>query len=150
MSVSLLFEFKIVKEEYFNSVNLIECFLEQGWSLYSEQGEIIYTDVGDMDDYDYQANYMREEEYFNIVTQNEKNKEIIAFCLYWLENNDRYRVDVMITPQFEILISPDDETKKMIKSDLNILDVNWYICRILMTLSSSGILVESYSFSFQQ
>lgn len=41
MSVSLLFEFKIVKREQFNSVNLIECFLKQGWSLYSEKGKII-------------------------------------------------------------------------------------------------------------
>ena len=146
MSVSLLFEFRIVKRENFTSVNLIESFLKEGWSLYSEKGEIIYTDIGDFDDYDYKANYISEEEYFNIVIQKERNNEIIAFTLYWLEADDRYRIDVMITPQFEILISPSDEVKKMINSEIKILDVNWYLYRILRTLTNNSILVESYSF----
>ena len=146
MSVSLLFEFRVVKRENFTSVNLIESFLKEGWNLYSEKGEIIYTDIGDIDDYDYKANRISEKEYFDIVIQKERNNEIIAFTLYWLEADDRYRIDVLITPQFEILISPDDETKKMIESEIKILDVNWYLYRILMTLTNSSIHVESYSF----
>ena len=146
MSVSLLFEFNIVKSEGFTSVNLIECFLKEGWSLYSEEGEIIYTDVGDIDDFDYQANCFSEQDYFKIVSQKERNSEIISFRMYWLEQNDRYRIDVLITPQLEILISPDDETKKMLEPELKMLDVNWYFYRILMTLSNSGIIVESYCF----
>ena len=146
MSVSLLFEFRVVKRENFTSVNLIESFLKEGWNLYSEKGEIIYTDIGDIDDYDYKANRISEKEYFNIVIQKERNNETIAFTLYWLEADDRYRIDVLITPQFEILISPDDETKKMIESEIKILDVNWYLYRILMTLTNNNILVEGYSF----
>ena len=89
----------------------IKCYLENDWSLYSEDKEIIYTQVGDNDDFDYFAQSKSEAEYFEIVDQKEKKKENIAFALFLSEEKFRYRIDVIITPELEIIISPDDGTK---------------------------------------
>lgn len=43
-------------------------------------------------------------------------------------------------------INVDDATKKMLTSNLNILDANWYLQKILQPLSGKNMLVESFSF----
>lgn len=148
MSVDYNFKINIAQRVNANltSADIVKCYLEAGWSLYSEKNLIIYTEVGDNDDFDFLANSISENEYFDIAKQKEKNNENIALALFCLEENYRYRIDVIITPEFEILISPDDETKKMLIPQLNILDVNWYLCRVLPPLANKNILVENFSF----
>ena len=148
MSVDYIFGINIAQRGTANltSVDIIQCYLEAGWSLYSEKNQIIYAEVGDNDDFNLIANSISQGEYFDIVKQKEKNNEIIAFSLFCLEENCRYRIDIEITPEFEIIISPDDGTKRMLNPDLNILDVNWYLCKVLPPLTNKDILVESYSF----
>lgn len=148
MSADYIFGINIAQQRNANltSVNIVKCYLEAGWSLYSEKNQIIYTGVGDNDEFNFLANSISEAEYFDIVKQKEKNNEIIAFSLFCLEENYRYRIDIHITPEFEIIISPDDATKRMLNSNLNILDVNWYLCRILPPLTNKNMLVESFTF----
>lgn len=147
MSADYNFEISIAQRGNFvlSSVGIIEIFLKAGWSLYSEKNEIIYTDVGDNDNFNFLKKPMGEIEYFNIVNEKEKNNEMIAFALFCFEEC-RYRIDVIITPEYEILISPDDATKKMLIPNLNILDVNWYLCKLLPPLTNKNMLVESFSF----
>ena len=38
-----------------SAVNIINCFLKYGWSLYSARNHIIFTDVGDGDDFEFLA-----------------------------------------------------------------------------------------------
>lgn len=149
MSITYNFRITIAKRGDVNllSMKIIDSFLETGWSLYSEKNEIIYTDIGDNDDFNFKAKSMTKNEYFDIVNQKEKKHETIAVALFYLEEYYRYRIDIMITPEFDILISPDDITKKMISSSLNILDMNWYLCKIIPTLINKNILVEGFSYT---
>ena len=149
MSITYNFKITIVKRENANllSMNIIDSFLENGWSLYSEKNEIIYTDIGDNDDFDFKAKSMSKNEYFDIVNQKEKHHEIIAVAMFYLEEYYRYRIDVIITTEFDILISPDDITKKMLSSSLNILDMNWYLCKIMPALIKKNMLVEGVSYT---
>ena len=84
MSITYNFKITIVKRENANllSMNIIDSFLENGWSLYSEKNEIIYTDIGDNDDFDFKAKSMSKNEYFDIVNQKEKHHEIIAVAMF--------------------------------------------------------------------
>lgn len=149
MSADYNFKISIAKRgnSDLSSVGIIENFLKAGWSLYSEKNEITYTDVGDNDNFHFLTKPIGEIEYFNIVNEKEKNNEMIAFALFCYEEL-RYRIDVIITPEYEILISPDDATKKMLIPTLNILDVNWYLCKLLPPLTNKNMLVESFSFMF--
>lgn len=149
MSITYNFRITIAKRGNVNllSMNIIDNFLKTGWSLYSEKDEIIYTDIGDNDNFDFKAKSMSKNEYFDIVNQKEKNHEIIAVALFYLEEYYRYRIDIMITPEFDILISPDDMTKKMLLSSLNILDMNWYLCKIMPALINENMLVEGFSYT---
>lgn len=149
MSVDRTFTISIAerKGEKPSAVNIISCFLKFGWSLYSDQNKIIYTDVGDSDDFDFLAKQITESEYFRIVEQKESRGEVIAFSMFYEEGCRRYRINTLIMPNCEIVISPDDETRKMLMPDLNILDTNWYFCKILPPLLNSNVLIEAFSFS---
>ncbi len=149
MSVDRTFSISLAerKGEKLSAVSIIGCFLEFGWNLYSSQGKIYYTDVGDDDYFNYVEKRITEEEYFNIVEQKEAHGEIISFALHFMEKSDRFRMIILITPKYEIILSPDDETRKMLVPNLNILDVNWYFNKILPPLLKSDFIIGSFSYS---
>lgn len=151
MSITYNFQINITKrkENSLSSTDIIESLIEAGWSLFSENNLIIYTDVGDDDGFNFLSKPMNKREYYDIVNKKQRNKETIALALFRSENNCRYRIDVIITitSVFEVLISPDDATRKMLSNDLKILDVNWYISRIIPYLTNEKMLVENFSFS---
>ena len=90
---------------------------------------------------------MSKSRYYDIVVKKQTNGETIAFAMFRSENNLRYRIDVIITPIFDVLISPDDGTRKMLPPDFNILDVNWYLVRTIPYLTNEKMIVESFDFS---
>lgn len=147
MSVSYSLTIGVIKKENTTSfsVDIIKSFLEFGWTLYSQNNEIIYTDVGDEDNYDFCARNISVDEYFEIVEAKEQNGEIIAAGMFLFEEKCSYRIDLLITPDFKIIISPDDATQKVI-DDIDILDVNWYLGKTLPALKDRDIFVESISF----
>lgn len=152
MSIDRTFEISIAKKDGKkpSAVAIINCLLNFGWSLYSPQHSVIYTDVGDSDDFDFLNRKIAASEYFRIVTQKELNSETIAFSLFYVEDGNTYRVNVLIIPNlsnWEVVISPSDETVKMLMPDLNILDANWYFCKVLPPLLKSNILIETFSLS---
>ena len=102
--------------------------------------------MGDSDDFDFLVKTITKEEYLDIANRKEKNNETIALALFLLEKDYRYRIDIIITPEFDILISPDDKTKKILISNLKVLDVNWYFLKILPALSNKNMIIESFSF----
>lgn len=148
MSVDYNFEIRIAARGSYklSALDIVRHFLENDWSLYSEKNEIIYTDVGDNDDFNFLAESISEAEYLHIVSQKEKNNELVSFAMFRSEGNCMYRMDVIITQGFHVLISPDDETKRMLASNPDILDVSWYLCRILPALTNQNMLVESFSY----
>lgn len=148
MSVDRTFTISIAKRsgKRPSAVKIINCFLDFGWSLYSSQNSIIYTDVGDSDDFDFLEKHITTSEYFYIVEQKELKGEVIAFSLFYEENCYRYRINTLIMPNCEVVISPGDDSRKMLMPDLNILDTNWYFCKILLPLLNADILIETYSF----
>lgn len=149
MSITYNFEINIARrnENNLSSTDIIESLIEAGWSLFSEENLIIYTDVSDDDEFNFLSKSMNKREFYDIVNKKQKNEETIALALFRSENNCRYRIDVIITSVSEVLISPDDGTKKMLSNDLKILDVNWYISRIIPYLTNEKMLVENFSFS---
>lgn len=148
MSVEYNFQIKLVKKENKDLLvtNIIESLINAGWSLFSGDNNIIYTDIGDDDNFDFIARNITKDEYYNIVQQKQLQCETIAFAMFYLENNCRYRIDIIITSEFEIILSPDDITKKMLSVKLDLLDVNWYFCKILPHLTNPNMSVESFSF----
>ena len=72
---------------------------------------------------------------------------MIAFALFYRENSNTYRIDMLIISKFQIIISPDDGTRKMLHSSFGILDVNWYLLKILTPLFNVNLRIESFLFN---
>lgn len=75
MSMNCFFKINITQRDdaKVTPADIVKCYLEAGWSLYSEKNLIIYTGVGDNDDFGFLANSISETEYFDIIKQKEKN-----------------------------------------------------------------------------
>lgn len=65
MSATYLFEIDIIKrkESDLSATDLIESFIAAGWSLFSENSTIIFTDTNDIDDYNYLSKHIEKNEY---------------------------------------------------------------------------------------
>lgn len=149
MSTTYNFKINLAKRNEINlsSIDIIESLIAAGWSLFSGDNLIIYTDIGDDDDFNFLSKSMDRSEYYDIVNKKQTNEETIALAMFRSGDDCRYRIDVMITSMFEVLISPDDATRKMLSSNPKILDVNWYLHNIIPYLTNPKMLVESFSFS---
>lgn len=154
MSVTYLFEIDIVKrnESDLSATDLIESFIVAGWSLFSENNTIIFTGINDIDDYNYLSEHIDKNEYYDIVRKKQNKGEPIAFALFRSENHHKYRIDIIIIPmfdnsRFEVAISPSDGTRKMLSVEQKILDVNWYLMRVIPYLTSENMVVENFSYS---
>lgn len=148
MSVEYNLKIKIIKrgKNKIYAQDIIEALVNEGWSLFSEGNTIIYTDVLDGDDFNFVSKNIKKEDYYEIVSKKQKYGEPIACAMFYTEDRYIYRIDVIITSDFEVIISPDDLTKKMMNCENELLDMNWYICKIIPKLSNKNMIVESFSF----
>ena len=148
MSAEYNLKIKIIKKgkDKIYAEDIIEALVNEGWSLFSEGNTIIYTDVLDGDDFNFVSKNIKKEDYYEIVSKKQKYGEPIACAMFYTEDRYIYRIDVIITSDFEVIISPDDLTKKMMNCENELLDMNWYICRIIQKLSNKNMIVELCSF----
>ena len=148
MSAEYNLKIKIIKKgkDKLYAEDIIEALVNEGWSLFSEGNTIIYTDVLDGDDFNFVSKNIKKEDYYEIVSKKQKYGEPIACAMFYTEDRYIYRIDVIITSDFEVIISPDDLTKKMMNCENELLDMNWYICKIIPKLSNKNMIVESFSF----
>lgn len=148
MSAEYNLKIKIIKKgkDKIYAEDIIEALVNEGWSLFSEGNTIIYTDVLDGDDFNFVSKNIKKEDYYEIVSKKQKYGEPIACAMFHTEYRYVYRIDVIITSDFEVIISPDDLTKKMMNCGNELLDMNWYICKIIPKLSNKNMIVESFSF----
>ena len=148
MSAEYNLKIKIIKKgkDKIYAEDIIEALVNEGWSLFSEGNTIIYTDVLDGDDFNFVSKNIKKEDYYEIVSKKQKYGEPIACAMFYTEDRYIYRIDVIITSDFEVIISPDDLTKKMMNCENELLNMNWYICKIIPKLSNKNMIVESFSF----
>lgn len=148
MSVEYNLKIKIIKrgKNKIYAQDIIEALVNEGWSLFSEGDTIIYTDVSDGDNFNFVSQKIKKEDYYEIVSKKQKYGEPIACAMFYTEDRYVYRIDVIITSDFEVIISPDDLTKKMMNCENELLDMSWYICKIIPKLSNKNMIVESFSF----
>lgn len=153
MSVTYHFGIEIVNrgERDLSVTDVIERFIAAGWSLFSDSNTIIFTDINDRDDYNYLSKHIGQNEYYDIVRKKQENEEPVAFAMFRSEDHRKYRIDVIIVPKledsrFEISISPSDGTRKILSANQEMLDINWYLIRVIPYLTNDRMAVESFSY----
>lgn len=148
MSTEYLFKIELAKRngKELNAVHVIENMIKGGWSLFSEEGKIIYADISDEYDFHFMAKNISKAAYYDMVNEKQIKCELIAFAMFYIENEHAYRIDVIITSDFQVLISIDDLNKKMLCNQFKLLDINWYAYHIIPYLTNDEMQVEFFSF----
>lgn len=133
----------------FNSTNLIQLLLDNGWSISNSEGMVAYLPVGDNDSFNWQCVHMTEEELWRIIGVKTENNELIGLQLYWKSDNPG--LDLLVSHSrddggdyFDVNIGMDLYRKDII-SELSLPNYNWY-ARHILTHFWKKYHISQYSF----
>ncbi len=120
-----------IKFSNFNDVvEVLKKFKSAGWNIGDSKGRVSYLPIGDNDDYDWQDNYLSNEEIYNIVRIKQQNKEVIGINLFWKDSNTG--ITALFLNTNSLIISFSINQKKIDMNDSrSMTDVNWYIEHIV-------------------
>ena len=69
------------KKGVLSVIDIVKSLTKGGWSIFSEDNKIIFTDVGDCDDFEYVSRSMSIETFYDIVDKKKANQEVVAFAV---------------------------------------------------------------------
>lgn len=149
--MSVVYDFEIVvsskSEQLLLPEDIIESLRHAGWDLYTRNGQILFTALGDKDDFDIISQKISRQEYYKIAEQKYRCGETVSFSMFCDENGSEMRIDVMIMPDFTVAVFPDDFSKKILPGAGKLLDVSWYTPRLIPCLNNEKMIVERYCFN---
>ena len=120
----------------FSRYEILECLLYGGWS-FLDDGNFVYLPLGD-EDYDWNSASMSEKEILDFLRIKSNLDEVIGFPITWADTN--IGGQVLFFPNFEFSFSITTYIKNF---DKNIVDVNWYLIKLLPIFDKNGILYNS-------
>lgn len=111
-------------------VEVLKKFKSSGWNIGDSKGQVSYLPIGDNDDYNWQDNYLSDEEIYNIVRIKQQNKEVIGIILFWKDSNTG--ITALFLNSNSLIISFSINQKKIdMNNPRSMTDVNWYIEHIV-------------------
>lgn len=118
---------------------IITLFFNSNWS-FLDDGKFTYLPLGD-EDWDWVSSSMPEEEILHLLKEKSKTDEIIGFSLTW--ENTNIGGQILFFPNFKLSFCINNNIK-MITND--IVDVNWYLTRLLTIFNEKNILYSSIAY----
>ena len=124
-----------------SAVEILQLLFIKGWNA-TNNGKILYLPLGDDDDFDWQEQQLSISELLNIVSQKEKQGEIIGVGVTW--ESTMIGGTLLIHSNCSLSFSLTINRKQLVS---NITDVSWYLERILPCFETDTTIVEKFTFS---
>ena len=118
---------------------IIICFFYSNWSFF-DHGKFTYLPVGD-EDWDWVTSSMPDEEILHLLQEKSQTNEIIGFSLTWEDTN--IGGQILFFPNFKLSFCINNNIQ-IIKN--NIVDVNWYLTKLLTVLDEKNIQYTSITY----
>lgn len=125
-------------------VDVIMLFKEIGWKYYDLEGKIEYLPLGDIDDFEWQKNYLSEQEIQKIISNKQDNLEQVGINLYY--QNSELGVTFLAKNTKEIIIDLCINRKLIDSTHEAITDISWYFVNIIQMLKESGCPIDYVKF----
>jgi len=122
-----------LKEKNLSCIEIIKQMQNKGWNL-EKNGKTSFLPYND-DMYNWEEDYISEEELYNLLEKKQEEKEIIGLVLYWKETN--IGIDMLFLDRQNISFGLNCNRVCLdLEGMNNITDVNWYLSRILPCFKS--------------
>ena len=115
---------------------ILKYLWENGWR-FLDNGQFTYLLLGN-DDWDWNSASMSEQEIFDFLKIKSNSDEVFGFVMIWSDTN--IGGNVLFFPNFEFLFSININIKEI---DNNIVDINWYLMKLLPVFDKNGVLYNS-------
>lgn len=147
MSVSASIDIELAwrKEIVISKVRLIEKLLDFGWT-FNDNGQGSYLPIDDKEDFNWQRENISPESLMLILKEKEKCDELIGVAMTWEKTGIGGEFLLMSNGVISINLSIN---RKLFNADIvntKIMDVNWYLTRLLPVFNQEDIKVESFSY----
>lgn len=146
MSLSASINIQIVSSQnkVISSIEIIKNLMANGWTL-NDNGKTSYLPIGDDDDYNWILENIDSEKLLDIFSEKEKRNEIIGVSLTWKDTNIGGMLLIFAEGELSLNLTIN---KKYISNnfDLKIIDVNWYLEKLIPGLNRKSLKLISFSF----
>lgn len=139
-SLDIVLANKLKSNSNTSAVSIIDCLVQHGWEIYDD-GLIVYLPYGDDGDYNWKDDHISQNDFFQLVKMKELNKEVIGVEIRFKNTQSGGELLIFNNRELSFNISINQRFIDA-NSDLRILDVNWYVERIVRALSSSYTIVD--------
>jgi predicted RNase H-like nuclease len=123
-----------------SSVQVIKLLIDSGWRMNNEGG-ICYLPLGDKDAFDWKADLLSENDFFDLVLKKEDANEVVGVDLFWADTE--VGVILLMHGNNKFSFGADIYRKTLAG---NITDVNWYLERIIPHLNNDSFVIENFQF----
>ncbi len=130
MSVHASFDI-VLSGTHSNTNELVQAFLDAGWSLHSPylEGQTNYLPLGDEDCFDWCSSPLSSNELSELIHNKEQAHELIGLELYWQQSNHGVILLIKNKLEFSILATINRR-----KTEQGFTDINWYVAQLLETI----------------
>jgi hypothetical protein len=130
LSASIDLQLAVSNRPRLSGVEIIQSFLAFGWTL-NDDGGVSYLPIGDDDEFDWQTANINHDEILEIIKKKEMLGELIGISMTWGKSG--IGGDFLLRSNGSISVILSTNLKRDIETGL--IDVNWYISKIITPLS---------------
>lgn len=113
-------------------IDVINLLNEFGWKYYDTEKNIEYLPFGDDDDFDWQKNFLSENQLQELINNKQDNYERVGIVLYY--ENSKEGITLLAKNTKEIIIDLNINRKTVENNRESITDVIWYFNNIIQRL----------------
>jgi len=146
LSLSASFDFTLVSNqvEVISAVDIIQRMLKFGWTL-NDGGVVSYLPLGDQDDYDWQRVRITIDELLPMLREKEQKNEVIGVGMTWKDTDIGGEFLFRGSGEISISLSINRKTLRDTMGGV-VMDLSWYLTKLLPILSQGDLIVESFSY----
>jgi len=143
MSISASIDVKLVHNSDTTVVSIIDFLFKNGWEIYMN-GKVVYLPFGDDGEYNWIAENITQVDLYKIVRMKEENNEVVGIELSYKGTKIGGELLAFNSNELSFNISINQRFLDTVDS-LRIVDVNWYVEKLIACLGSKFV-VEQFSF----
>lgn len=125
-------------------VDMIKLFNELGWKYYNTEKKIEYLPFGDDDGFNWQKNFLSENELLELINNKQDNFERVGLNLYY-ENSGEV-LTLLAKNTKEIIIDLNINRRTVENNRESITDIGWYFNNIIQRLNEKKCPIDYIKF----
>lgn len=125
-------------------IDVVRLLNELGWKYYDDEKNIEYLPLNDDDDFNWQKNYLSENQLQELINNKQNNLELVGINLYY--ENSYEGINLLAKSTSKIIIGLTINRKTIENNRESITDIGWYFNNIIQRLRERECPIDYIKF----